>query len=145
MSSNRIVAPGRNVTLHLEVRFSDGFVALSSFGAEPIRCTLGDGTLSPGLEEVLSGMILGAEETIVADGSELFVPYDPGNLHWMELADFPTDLDPTPGQVIAFETPGGHETGGLILEREGSRLRVDFNHPFAGRPLTLRVQILGVD
>jgi FKBP-type peptidyl-prolyl cis-trans isomerase SlpA len=66
----------------------------------------------------------------------------------LPLSDFPSDLDPTPGQVVAFTTPAGHETSGLVLEREGEgaagRVRVDFNHPFAGRSLTLRVRILSV-
>jgi FKBP-type peptidyl-prolyl cis-trans isomerase 2 len=144
MSATTAIAPGRTVSLHLEVRFHDGFVALSSFGAEPITCTIGDGTLTPGVEEVIASLVPGSEETILADGSELFAPYDPGNLHWMDLADFPPDLDPAPGQVIAFETPGGHETSGVVLEREGDRVRVDFNHPFAGRSLTLRVKVLSV-
>lgn len=144
MSAPPAIARGRAVSLHLEVRFQDGFVALSSFGAEPIACVIGDGTLTPGVEGVLAGLVPGSEETILADGSELFAPYDPGNLHWMDLDDFPPDLDPVPGQVIAFATPGGHETSGVVLEREGPRVRLDFNHPFAGRSLTLRVKVLSV-
>ncbi|MGE5152998.1 MAG: FKBP-type peptidyl-prolyl cis-trans isomerase [Bdellovibrio bacteriovorus] len=144
MSPTPAIAPGRAVSLHLEVRFADGFVALSSFDAEPIACTIGDGTLTPGVEGVIAGLIPGSEETILADGSELFAPYDPGNLHWLDLAEFPPDLDPMPGQVIAFATPGGHETSGVVLERASDRVRVDFNHPFAGRPLTLRVKVLSV-
>ena len=100
MTRGSSVAPGRAVTLHLQVRFSDGFVALSTFEEAPIRCTIGD---------------------------------------------FPPELDPAPGQVVAFETPGGHETSGVVMEREGERVRVDFNHPFAGRSLTLRVKVLAVD
>ena len=144
MSANPAIVEGRSVTLHLEVRFQDGFVALSTLGAEPIRCTIGDGTLTPGVESVLAGLTPGADETVLADGSDLFGPHDPGNVHWMDLAEFPPDLDPAPGQVIAFETPGGHETSGVVLERSGERVRVDFNHPFAGRPLTLRSQVLSV-
>ena len=144
MSANPAIAEGRSVTLHLEVRFQDGFVALSTLGAEPIRCTIGDGTLTPGVESVLAGLTPGADETVLADGSDLFGPHDPDNVHWMDLAEFPADLDPAPGQVIAFETPGGHETSGVVLERSGERVRVDFNHPFAGRPLTLRIQVLSV-
>lgn len=132
------------MTLHLEVRFQDGFVALSTLGAEPIQCTIGDGTLTPGVEAVLAGLTPGADETVLADGSDLFGPYEPGNLHWMDVSEFPAELDPIPGQVIAFETPGGHETSGVVLERAGERVRVDFNHPFAGRPLTLRIQVLSV-
>jgi FKBP-type peptidyl-prolyl cis-trans isomerase 2 len=144
MSDLPAIAGGRSLSLHLEVRFQDGFVALSSFDEAPIDCTIGDGTLAPGVEALISGLTAGADETILADGSEVFGPYDPDNLHWMQLAEFPLDLEPAPGQVVAFETPGGHQTSGVIREREGDRVRVDFNHPFAGRPLTLRVKVLSV-
>ena len=145
MTRDSSVAPGRAVTLHLQVRFSDGFVALSTFEEEPIRCTIGDGTLTPALEETLLGLTAGADETILAAGSELFGPQDADNIHWLETREFPPELDPAPGQVVAFETPGGHETSGVVMEREGERVRVDFNHPFAGRSLTLRVKVLAVD
>jgi FKBP-type peptidyl-prolyl cis-trans isomerase 2 len=144
MNDTQRIAPGRAVSMHLEVRFQDGFVALSTFDSEPVDCHIGDGTLTPGLEEALAGLAAGDEETILGSGSELFADYDPGNIHWMDLAEFPPGLDPTPGQLVAFETPGGHESGGMVVERDGDRVRVDFNHPFAGRSLALRVRVLEV-
>jgi FKBP-type peptidyl-prolyl cis-trans isomerase SlpA len=138
------IAPGRAVTLHLEVRFQDGFVAFSTFDAEPIACTIGDGTLTAALESTLLGLPPGSETYVVAHGSELFSPYDEANIHWMELSDFPPDIAPEPGLVVAFTTPGGHETGATVLELDADRVRVDFNHPFAGRSLTIRVRILSV-
>jgi FKBP-type peptidyl-prolyl cis-trans isomerase SlpA len=144
MNNSQRIGPGRTVSMHLEVRFQDGFLALSTFDAEPVGCSIGDGTLTAGLERAIAGLAPGDEETILGSGSELFADYDPANVHWLELADFPLDLDPAPGQVVAFETAGGQETGGVVLERDGDRVRVDFNHPFAGRPLALRVRVLEV-
>jgi FKBP-type peptidyl-prolyl cis-trans isomerase 2 len=144
MNDTQRIAPGRSVSMHLEVRFQDGFVALSTFDSEPVECHIGDGTLTHGLEAALAGLAAGDEETILGCGSELFADYDPTSIHWMDLADFPPGLDPTPGQLVAFETPGGHETGGVVLERDGARVRVDLNHPFAGRALALRVRVLDV-
>lgn len=138
------IAPGRAVSLHLEVRLHDGFVALSTFDQAPITCTLGDGTLSPGLEAILMGLAPGADHQLLASGSGLFGDPDPANLHWLDLTAFPPDLDPTPGQLVAFTTPDGQETSGLVLKREGERVRVDFNHPLAGRSLNLRVRVLSV-
>ena len=139
-----LLAPGSAVELHLEVRFQDGFVALSTFDAEPIACTIGDGTLTAELESTLLGLAPGSETYVVAHGSELFSPYDGSNIHWMERGDFPPDIVPIRGLVVAFETPGGHETSGVVLELEADRVQVDFNHPFAGRSLTIRVCILSV-
>jgi len=138
------VSPGCGVTLHLEIRLQDGTVALCTFDEDPIRCRLGDGTLTPGLESVLIGLAPGREELILAHGSELFAPPDPEKVHWMDAADFPPGMDPAPGQVIAFETPAGHGISGLILERKTDRVRVDFNHPLSGHPLAIRVLVLAL-
>jgi FKBP-type peptidyl-prolyl cis-trans isomerase SlpA len=139
-----VVAPGRSVEMHLEVRFADGFLALSTLDGEPVRCTIGDGTLTPGLEETLMGLQAGSDTHVVGHGSELFTPYDESNIHWMERSDFPPQIQPEPGLLVAFETPGGHETSGVILATEPERVQVDFNHPFAGRSLTIRVRVLAV-
>jgi FKBP-type peptidyl-prolyl cis-trans isomerase 2 len=142
--NGNLLGPGCAVELHLEVRFQDGFVALSTFDADPIVCTIGDGTLTPALESTLLGLAPGSETYVVAHGSELFSPYDDANIHWMERGDFPPDIEPVPGLVVAFETPGGHETSGVVMELDADRVRVDFNHPFAGRSLTIRVRLLSV-
>jgi len=138
------IAPGRPVLLHLEVRFENGFVALSTFDDEPIACTIGDGTLTPGLESAIAGLTTGADTRILASGADLFGPRDDANIHWLDRRDFPAGLEPEPGRVIAFETPAGHETSGVVLELDGQRVRVDFNHPFAGHALALRVRVLSV-
>lgn len=144
MSEDPPIAPGRPVVLHVEVRFEDGFVALSTFDEEPIACTIGDGTLTPGLESAIAGLKTGSDTRILASGSELFGPRDDGNIHWLDQRDFPAGVEPEPGRVIAFETPAGHETSGVVLEKDGERVRVDFNHPFAGHALTVRIKVLSV-
>ena len=39
------IGPGRQVCLHLAVYLEDGSEVLSSFGDEPMRFRIGDGTL----------------------------------------------------------------------------------------------------
>lgn len=142
--ASRAIAPGRAVELHLEVRFQDGFVALSTFDEAPLACRIGDGTLTPGLESTLLGLEAGTETYVLGHGSELFSAYDEANLHWLPITEFPPDIQPTPGLVVAFTTPGGHETSGLVRAVESDRVQVDFNHPFAGRTLSLRVKVISV-
>lgn len=139
-----VIAPGRAVTLHLEVRFADGFVALSTLGEEPLTCTIGDGTLTAALESTLMGLAVGSDTHIVGQGAELFSPYDESNVYWMDRSEFPHGITPARGLVVAFQTPGGHETSGVILEVEAQRVQVDFNHPFAGRSVTIRVRVLAI-
>ncbi|EXJ13648.1 FKBP-type peptidyl-prolyl cis-trans isomerase [Imhoffiella purpurea] len=139
-----VIAPGREVSLHLEVCFENGFEALSTFGEEPICCRIGDGSFTSAFESLIAGLAAGTETQLSADGSELFGVYDEANLHWVGSDDFPEDRPPLPGQLVAFTTPGGHDTSGIILARNGERILVDFNHPFSGRRLRIRIKVLAV-
>jgi 4-hydroxy-3-methylbut-2-enyl diphosphate reductase len=138
------VAPGSRIELHLEIRLQDGTPALSTLGEAPLSLTLGDGTLPPALEALMAGLTPGAEARFLVSGSDLYGPRDPNNVHWLPLADFPPDPTTEPGQVVAFDTPGGHEVAGLVVKLDADRVHVDFNHPLAGRPLDLLVQVLSV-
>ncbi len=145
MGSEPVIQDGHAIRLHLEVRFQDGFVALSTFDEEPIGCRLGDGTFTPAFEASLKGLHEGADTCLVASGSLLFGPYDESNLHWIDRGEFPDWLEPAPGQVVGFATPAGHETSGIILALEQQRILVDFNHPFSGRDLAMRIKVLSVN
>lgn len=135
---------GSRVRLHLEMLLADGTRALSTFEGDALDLTLGDGTLAPGLEHLLTGLRAGADECILADGSELFGPREETNIHWIPRSDFPADLEPAGGQLVAFETPGGQEIAGVLLEADRDRVRVDFNHPLSGRSIQIRAQVVAV-
>jgi FKBP-type peptidyl-prolyl cis-trans isomerase 2 len=141
----RSISARSHVRLHLAIALEDDTEVLSSFDGEPLAFRIGDGTLAPGIEEALIGLGPGPEEQILADGSALFGPPDPDNVHLIATDDLPTDFRPEPGQVIAFAAPGGQETAGTVVALEPSGVRVDFNHPLSRRGLRLRVQILEVD
>ncbi len=136
------IGPGSPVVLHLDIRLPDGTAALCTFDEEPLRLTLGDGTLAPGLEALLVGLTPGVEARFLVGGDDLYGPRDPANVHWLPLAGFPAEAETQPGQVVAFATPGGHETAGLVLTLDGDRVQVDFNHPLSGRPLDIRALVL---
>ncbi|GJQ57055.1 MAG: hypothetical protein HKUEN07_36240 [Rhodocyclaceae bacterium] len=50
------------------------------------------------------------------------------------------------GEVVEFATPDGMGTyaGAVLQVRGDGALRMDFNHPLAGQPVTFEVQIIGV-
>lgn len=138
------IQTGSRVRLHLEILLSDGTLALSSFDEDALDLTVGDGTLVPALEDLLMGLQSGADERILADGSGLYGPREESKIHWLPRSDFQPELDLVPGQVIAFETPGGQELAGILVETDADRVRVDFNHPLAGRSLQIRANIISV-
>lgn len=138
------IRPGARVRLHLEVHLDDGTEVLSTLDEEPLDLAVGDGTLTPATEELLIGLCAGDDQRLSADGNELFGQWMEENLHWIARGDFPVDITPAPGLLVAFDTPGGAETAGMVKEVQGDRVQVDFNHPLSGRPLRIHVQVLDV-
>ena len=138
------IAPGCVVTLHFSLSLPDGTVALSTFGEEPMTLVMGDGTLLPGLELALYGMKPGDAERIILTPEQTYGFRDPRRVHEMSAANFPPDITPETGQIIAFSLPDGEETPGSVLDVAGDRVKIDFNHPLAGHDVEFRATIISV-
>ena len=63
----------------------------------------------------------------------------------MQKAQFPEDMPLEKGQIVGFAGEDGEEVVGAIIDIEGERVKVDFNHPLAGREIEFEVHILAVE
>ena len=138
------IGPGMRVRMHFALSLTDGRVAYSSFNEEPLELEWGDGTLRPGLELAVLGLKAGDEQTLILLPEQAYGLHDAALVHDMPRSDFPDLVEPKVGQLIAFESPTGEETAGAILAVDADSVRVDFNHPLAGREVVFRVKILSV-
>lgn len=134
------------VTLHYRITLEDGTVADDTWEDDaPLSFTLGDGSMLPKLEELLVGMVEGAEESLLLGPEQAFGYPDSENIHQLELADF--EVAPEPGEIIGFTMPNDEQIPGMVIaiEEEEGKVTVNFNHPFAGHTLKFDLQILTVD
>jgi FKBP-type peptidyl-prolyl cis-trans isomerase SlpA len=135
---------GSTVTLHLALTLEDGSVAETTFGDEPLTFTMGDGTLEHGLELALYGLRPGDTQRLALYPEQAFGLHDPERVHRMPRTDFPADIELTPGNIIAFDTPDGEEIAGTLLSLDEQSVEVDLNHPLAGRRIIFDVEIIDV-
>ena len=119
-------------------------MAESTFGNEPLTFTLGDGVLDYGLELGLYGLERGDKQRLVLDPGQAFGQRDTERVHTLSRDAFAADLTLEPGVIIAFETAAGEELPGAVLEIDEQTVKVDFNHPLAGRTIIYEVEILDV-
>lgn len=138
------IQPGSHVRLYFNLALADGTLVDGTEEGEPMEFTLGDGAMIEGLELALLGLKSGDKQSLSIPPETGFGFPDPAAVQWMPLADFPAELKPQAGQIMNFTLPNGEEVPGAILELQGKRVKVDFNHPLAGLEVVFAVEILEV-
>jgi FKBP-type peptidyl-prolyl cis-trans isomerase SlpA len=136
---------GSKVTLHFALRLADGTVADSSFDNEPVSFVVGDGALDKGLEMALIGLGAGDRQTLTLMPGQAFGAREDAALQWLERDQFPPDMALEEGQIIGFTGQAGEDIAGAVIEIQQQRVKMDFNHPLAGREIEFEVEILSVD
>lgn len=140
--------PGDQVTLHYRLECG-GEEVVNTFPDEPETFTLGAGELEGRLEALLLGLGPNASQgqhlTFELEPGEAFGQRDEQLVHTLPRQDFPTHMELAPGHGVQFDLPNGQSMMGTVLEIGEDTVKVDFNHPLAGLPVTLEVRILSVE
>lgn len=126
-------------TLHV-----DGQLVDSSEGRAPLEFLQGAGNIIPGLEEELYGMELGESKNVIVSAEDGYGEPDPDAFVDVPRAQFPAEIPLEPG----IELQVRDDTGRVLLARidrvDDQNVRLDFNHPLAGKELNFQVKIVGL-
>lgn len=136
---------GSRVTMHFSLKLADGMPVESSFDDEPVEFIVGDGSLDKGLELALIGLRAGDRQSLNLMPGQAFGERDEGALQTLARDRFPTDMQLEPGQIIGFSGEDGEEIAAAVVEVGADGVKVDFNHPLAGREIVFDVEILAVE
>jgi len=139
------ITHGSRVSLHYQLTLEDGTEIENSFHDEPLELNIGDGVLTEGMELSLFDQQAGDEFNIMLTPEQAYGFPDKENQHNIPLSDFPADLPPEEGLVIAFDGADNEEILGTVIEIKKQHVIVDFSHPLAGRNINFTVKILQVD
>ena len=104
---------------------------------KPIPIVVGGNHLLPAIEEEIVGLEAGDTKTIEVESDKGFGPRDPKAIQLIPMKEFKRQgMTPYPGMRISAE--GGE---GRILTVNGGRVKVDFNHPLAGKDLVYDIEV----
>jgi len=138
------VGPDTKVTLHFSLTLEDGAEVDSNFDGNPATFVVGDGSLLPGFEEALFGLVPGEEGAFDIAPEQGFGQHNPSNVQRFSRKDFADDVELEPGLMLSFADANQAELPGVVAKVEGDEVYVDFNHPLAGHTITFKVKILDV-
>ncbi|WP_297520138.1 peptidylprolyl isomerase [Thermococcus sp.] len=109
----------------------------------PVPIAVGAGHVLKGLDEQLEGLEVGKKYEIIVPPEKGFGKRDPKLIKTFTLGQFRRQgIYPFPGMPVEIETEGGRKLKGRVLTVSGGRVRVDFNHPYAGKHLVYEVEVV---
>lgn len=141
MKSDLQITENTKVSLNFSITLDTGEVVDSNFDREPASFVMGDGSLLPGFEACLVGMKGGDEGVFTITAEQGFGAPQEGNYQEIPRHTFSKDAELEIGMVFSFADAAGGELPGVVDAFDEDTVRVNFNHPLAGRTLRFEVKI----
>jgi FKBP-type peptidyl-prolyl cis-trans isomerase SlyD len=122
----------------------NGKVIDSSIGFEPLIYLHGHNNIIPGLERELLGMEVGESKNIIVLPQEAYGEFDPAAFSNVPLSKFDERDNIAIGSTIEMEDEDGVVMIAEVISIEDAMVKLDFNHPLAGKELHFDVTILAL-
>jgi FKBP-type peptidyl-prolyl cis-trans isomerase SlyD len=120
----------------------DGELVDATEAGESLQFIQGYGSIIPGLEQALYGMEEGERRLITVPAREAYGEYDLEQIIPIPLSEFPNDFDLEPGLELEMKDKDGDLVYARIVSIGKTRVKMDFNHPLAGKDLNFEITIL---
>lgn len=141
--SKLTVQDGQVVSMEYSLHV-DGEMIDSSQGREPLEFLQGAGNIIPGLEDELYGMEIGETKNVIVAAEDGYGELDPDAFIDVPREQFPPEIPLEVGVQLQLQDGNGQVMMARIDTVEADRVRLDFNHPLAGKELVFDVKIVGL-
>ena len=122
----------------------DGKVVDSSEAGTPLQFIQGMGHIIPGLEHELYDMKIGENKKVVVLPKDGYGEVDPEAFMDVPRDSFPTDVPLEKGTELELREQSGHTMLARIDTISDENIRLNMNHPLAGKELHFDVKIAGL-
>lgn len=132
------------VTIHYTLTIDDEIYDSTEMEyTEPIQFLIGQGLLIPGLEQALYGMKIGDRRHVHLGPELAYGEAEDEYFATVRKKDMPTEVPLEEGVELEMSDEEGDVIVGRISEVKGDKVRLDFNHPLAGKTLDFEIEVLG--
>ena len=120
----------------------DGEIIDSSKDEGPIVFLQGYRNIIPGLEKELTGMAVGDKKDVIVAPEDGYGLPDPEEVKDIPLSEFPEEIPIKEGIELQVKDDEGVEMFGRIVSVGEETVKMDFNHPLAGKELHFQVSLV---
>ncbi len=134
---------GNRVKIHYTTKLESGRIIDTTKGDRPVQIKIGR-NLVPLLENAVKGMEIGQVKTIS-------VPPDKTHGEWrkelivdVKRSKLPKNAKPSIGHELPVQKPDGSPVNAVIVDIKKDVLTLDMNHPLAGKPLFIDIELVEI-
>jgi peptidylprolyl isomerase len=135
---------GDFVHVHYTGRLDDDSVFDTSQDRDPLNFQLGVGQVVPGFDRAVSGMAEGEKKTVTIPASDAYGPRIDQLVFTAPRENLPPGYDPKVGEMVGLETRDGHQIDVVVIHADEKVVRMDGNHPLAGKDLTFEIELVKI-
>ena len=143
MSEELKVENGQVVAMEYTLKV-DGVVTDTSKGREPLEYVHGAGNIIPGLEREMTGMGVGDSKEVMVPAAEGYGEEDKSAFMDVPRDQFPQEIPMKVGTELQVQNQAGQPMFARIDQVGENTVRLDFNHPLAGKDLHFSVKVVGL-
>jgi len=137
------IMDGRVVSMEYTLNV-DGNVMDSLEGREPLEYVHGAGNIIPGLEREMIGMAVGESKDVLVAAMDGYGEEDDKAFMDVPREQFPKEIPMKVGTELQVQNQAGQPMYACIDMVGDKSVRLDFNHPLAGKDLHFSVKVVGL-
>lgn len=138
MAEEKVLAIDKDVVVTMDYQLE---VEGKEVDSGPIQFLFGHGNIIPGLEEQIKGMKIGDEKEIHVEAKDAYGHYDPELEIEVPLTTFPEDFEIKLGRPMRMQDGQGHVFTGIAIAITDEVVKLNLNHPLAGKDLVFTTRI----
>jgi len=138
------VRTGDTVKMHYTGKFEDGNVFDSSLEGKPFQFEVGAKQIIKGLDEAMVGMQPGEKKTVTVAPEDGYGNYDEKLLIEMPKEKIPENISPEIGMELQLVNKQGHALPVVVKEMLENSIKLDANHPLAGKVLVFDIELVEI-
>ncbi len=135
---------GDTVSVEYTGKLETGETFDTSKGREPLEFELGSGKVIKGFDEGIAGMKVGEEKEITIEPKDGYGERNENYIKDIPKKTVPESLELKKGLILMFKREDGMRIPATIAEVGEDIIKVDFNHPLAGKRLKFTVKLTAI-
>jgi peptidylprolyl isomerase len=139
-----IVKKGDTVRVHYTGKLEDGKEFDSSLKRQPLQFEVGAGSVIKGFEDAVVGLKQGEKKSVTIPPDDAYGSYDENLLVEMPKTSLPEGVNPEVGTRLQIVNQQGHALPVVVTDILDESIKLDANHPLAGKTLLFDIEVVEI-